>query len=242
MLFVFCGCAHIEAPTEFVYTEVQTSGFKIAAWQKITQPDAPVKIYVEGDGHAFRGSGTVSSNPTPHGILLRQIAFGDMHPNVIYLARPCQFVKDEKCTPQDWSNARFSDRAVQSEYEAVRQLTGSAPLTLVGYSGGAQIAGLMAVKYNDLNIQKLVTVAGNLDVAAWVDYHHLTPLDLSDDLRHWQKQYAAFRQVHYVGTDDANIVPNITENFVVDKRTIKYVDGASHNSGWEESFPDIRKE
>ena len=241
-LFFLGACTHIEVPPEFTYTEVQTSGFKIAAWKKITRADAPMKVYIEGDGYAFRGSGAVSSNPTPHGILLRQIAFGDSHENVIYLARPCQFVQDDKCSPKDWSDARFSKMAVQSEYEAVKHFTGNSSLTLVGFSGGAQIAGLMVVKHPDLAVHKLVTIAGNLDVAGWVEYHQLSPLKLSDDLHDWKDKYAAFNQVHYVGTDDTNIVPQITEQFVADKNTIKYVRGASHNQGWEKAFKAIRAE
>ncbi|MDD7312777.1 MAG: alpha/beta hydrolase, partial [bacterium] len=64
----------------------------MASWQKITHPTAPYKIYIEGDGHAFNAHGQPTGNPTPKGTLVRELAFGDNHENVIYLARPCQYV------------------------------------------------------------------------------------------------------------------------------------------------------
>ncbi len=245
-LLLFCvglsACASIDVPKSFIYREIQTSTFKIATWQKVENVDAPFKIYIEGDGYAFRANGMVSSNPTPRSFMIRELAFTDSHPNVIYMARPCQFAKDNKCEPKYWSNARFSKETVQAEYEAVRQIAGSRPLIIVGFSGGAQIAGLMAVKYDDLHIEKLVTVAGNLDVKAWTDYHHLPELNLSEDLRNYQAQYADFKQKHYIGTADDNIIPHITEKFVADKNAIVYVQGATHNNGWSSFYEQIRAE
>ena len=243
---LFCvglsACTSVNVPESFTYREIQTSTFKIATWQKVENVDAPFKIYIEGDGYAFRANGRVSSNPTPRSHMVRELAFADSHPNVIYMARPCQFAKDNKCEPKYWSNARFSKETVQAQYEAVRQISGSAPLTIVGFSGGAQIAGLMAVKYDDLRIEKLVTVAGNLDVKAWTDYHNLPALDLSEDLRNYQTRYADFKQKHYIGTADDNIVPTITENFVADKNTLIYIRNASHNKGWQAAYEQIRAE
>ena len=79
------SCATIKAPDNFKYQEFQTSFFKIASWQKITSPQAPYKIYIEGDGHAFNSRGQITQDPTPHGILMRELAFTDPHENIIYL-------------------------------------------------------------------------------------------------------------------------------------------------------------
>ena len=241
-IVMLSGCVSVTVPEEYEYQEIQTSYFKLASWQKITNPTAPYKIYIEGDGAAFRADGSVSFNPTPRSTMLREIAFHDKHPNIIYLARPCQFVEDKKCQPKYWSTARFSKESVQSEYEAIKTIVKSNSVTLVGFSGGAQIAGLAAVKYADLNVQKLVTIAGNLDVKSWTDYHKISPLILSDDLANYKTEYAKFKQVHYIGRLDNNIIPQITENFVADSATLIYVQNATHNTGWENIFADIRKE
>ena len=245
LIILCCGlaaCSGIQVPPEYTYREIQTSVFKIAVWEKIKQPNAPVKIYIEGDGHAFKANGRISTNPTPHDTLVRQLAFGDAHDNVVYMARPCQFVQDAKCAPKYWSTARFSEEAIQAQYETIKDIAGNQPLTLVGFSGGAQTAGLMAVKYADLNIAKLVTIAGNLDVQAWTSYHQLPPLTLSDDLHNHRAQYAILPQIHYVGTDDNNILPQFTENFAADTHHIIYIKNADHNTGWESAFKQIRSE
>lgn len=242
LLLVSGGCHTISVPQAFTYREIETSTFRLASWQKITNPQAPYKIYIEGDGAAFRTSGRVSSNPTPRGTLLREIAFGDLHENVIYLARPCQFVKDEKCRPQYWSTARFAPEVIQANYEALRKIAEQNPLILVGFSGGAQVAGLVAVKYPELQITKLVTIAGNLDVATWVQHHQLKPLDLSEDLGAYRREYAHFPQVHYVGAQDGNIIPQITKDFVGKEQNVITIEEASHNQGWEAAYQRIRSE
>lgn len=241
-VFILSGCQSIRIPPQYVYEEVETSYFKIAVWKKELNPNEPVKFYIEGDGRAFRASGHVSFDPTPRGTLLREIAFGDHHENVVYVARPCQFIQNKSCQAKYWSNARFAKEVIQSEYEVVKKIAGHRAVTLVGFSGGAQVSGLMAVQYPDLNISKLVTIAGNLDVRAWTDYHHLPNLDLSDDLSRYREQYAVFPQVHYVGMEDDNIIPEITENFVTDLTTLKYIKEASHNRGWEAVYDQIRAE
>ena len=236
------GCATLEIPDSFVYEEINSSTFKIASWQKISDRNQPFKVYIEGDGRAFTASGRVSQNPTPKGTLLREIAFGDPHANVIYLARPCQFVTDNKCSPKYWSTARFSPEVLTAEYEAIKSFADKEPLTIVGFSGGAQVAGLLAVKYPDLHIHKLVTVAGNLDVASWVTAHDVLPLSESEDLASYRDEYAVFEQVHYVGMKDDNILPEITFNFVKDSGNIRKIKAASHNKGWETAFTAIRQE
>ena len=119
------GCAHtLSVPAEFVYAEIKTSAFTLASWQKITDKNAPYKIYIEGDGHAFNSHGRPTNNPIPKGTLVRELAFGDNSPNVVYLARPCQYVKSDICAQRHWTTARFAPEVINSEYEAVKQIAG----------------------------------------------------------------------------------------------------------------------
>lgn len=239
---LLCGCSTLQVPPEFLYSEIKTSDYTIATWQKITDTTKPYKIYIEGDGHSFDSDGYPTDNPTPKGTLLREIAFGDKHPNVVYLARPCQFVKDSHCKVTDWTTGRFSQQIVSSEYQAVKKIADSHKITLVGFSGGAQIAGLIAVQNPDLNIAKLVTIAGNLDVITWTEYHNVPLLSESLDLHDFKQKYALFPQTHYVGDNDEIVPLAITFDFVADKSNIRLIKGASHNSGWEKAFAAIRGE
>lgn len=107
-LLFLTGCSTIKAPVDFVYKEIETRDFTIATWQKVTNPAVPYKIYIEGDGYAFNAHGRATQDPTPRGTLVRELAFDDKNPNVIYLARPCQYVKSPICSKRHWTTARFA--------------------------------------------------------------------------------------------------------------------------------------
>ena len=237
------GCqTTVAIPDNFTYREVATPHFNIAAYTKISDATTPYHIYIEGDGHAFYADGRVSSNPTPHGDLMRRAAFGDTSPNVIYLARPCQYISGGICAPQYWSNARFAPEVIDSEYAAIISLAGDAPKILIGYSGGAQVAGLLAALKPDLNVRKIITLAGNLDHRAWTKYHRLPPLDKSMSLTDHREKFLSFPQVHYVGGKDKVIPLRITEDFIGDSAAVVKVDKAGHGNGWDDIIPLIYKE
>lgn len=66
-LLFLTGCVTIKAPADFVYKAVETRDFTLASWQKVTNPAAPYKIYIEGDGYAFNARGKATQAPTPRG-------------------------------------------------------------------------------------------------------------------------------------------------------------------------------
>lgn len=63
-LLFLAGCSTIKAPADFVYKEIETRDFTLATWQKITNPTAPYKIYIEGDGYAFNSYGRATQHLT----------------------------------------------------------------------------------------------------------------------------------------------------------------------------------
>ena len=128
-------------PAEFVYKEVETRNFTLASWQKVTNPAAPYKIYIEGDGYAFNARGKATQDQTPRGTLVRELAFGDDSPNVIYFARPYQYIKSPICSKRHWTTARFALEVINAEYEAIKNIADNNPVILIGFSGGAQVAG-----------------------------------------------------------------------------------------------------
>ena len=103
-----------------------------------------LKIYIEGDGDVFDSYREAIQNLTPHGTLIREINQENKNANIIYLARLCQYVQSSVCSEKYWASARFSSQVIQSEYEAVQMIVGQNPVILVGFSGGAQVAGLIA--------------------------------------------------------------------------------------------------
>lgn len=241
IVLVLCGCHSVIVPEDFAYEEIKTNHFILASWQKITDASAPVKFYIEGDGAAFNAYGKPTKNPTPKGKMIRELAFGDMGPNVVYLARPCQYVKDDMCEQKYWTTARFAPEVIDSSYEAIKKIAGDRSVVLVGFSGGAQVAGLVSVLNKDLKVKKLITIAGNLNHEEWTSYHHVPALSNSLSLADYRNKYLRFSQVHYAGKED-NIMPkNLIADFTNGHNLI-IVEEASHGKGWEKVYPLIWKE
>ena len=233
LLFLLTGCASFEMPATFCHQTVQTQGFEISLWQKSSDEKAPYYVFIEGDGHAFNAHGQPTSDPTPQSSFMRRLAAKDTHSNVIYLARPCQFTKGSRCNKKYWTTARFSPEVIEAEYDALKQIIHHAPVVLIGYSGGAQVAGLLALQ-KDLNVKKIITIAGNLDHKAWTDYHKLPPLSQSLNLADNKEKFAKFEQLHFVGAKDKVIPPFLTEQFTADPKSVQILPDASHNKGWDD--------
>ena len=239
------SCVHnIMPPADFVYKEIYTDTFTLYAYQKITNINKPVKIYIEGDGHAFNFHGLPSSDPTPKSDFLKNIAFSDYNENVVYLARPCQYIltKNPICSQRHWTTARFAPEVIRSTAQAIKKLASNNEVILIGYSGGAQVAGLVAVLNPDIKVKKIITIAGNLDHLAWTTYHKLSPLSESLNLENYQTTFAQIPQLHYIGAKDKNIIPELTNNFIQNKSLIIKVNEASHNYGWKKVIPNIISE
>lgn len=241
-LLFLTNCSSITVPSDYVYKEVKTRNFTIATWQKITEPQGVYKIYIEGDGYAFNAHGKATQNPTPKGVLVRELAFGDNSPNVIYLSRPCQYVKSPICSKRHWTTARFAPEVINAEYEVIKQIAENNPVILIGFSGGAQVAGLVATAKHGLNVKKIITIAGNLDHLAWTQYHNLPPLNESMNLESYRTQFAKLPQIHYVGSNDKVMPPVLAREFVGNDDLIVEVNGANHNEGWESIYNQVWSE
>ncbi len=229
----------------FIKEVISTSHFKLVSYQNITLTDTAGTFYIEGDGLAWLSRKRVSPNPTPKNPVALKLALNDPSANVIYLARPCQYVdlKTEKqCHSDYWTTKRFAPEVVASMGEAITQIKQSAKLNkirLVGYSGGGAIAAMLAATRND--VIDLRTVAGNLDIALFAQVHNVTPLTGSLNPVDFVKDLVAIPQTHFVGLDDNVIPTKIAESykdrfarFDVNLRcfSIHKVDNASHSSGW----------
>lgn len=242
ILLLLASCTSVYVPSDYVYKEMKTRDFTIATWQKITSSQAVYKVYIEGDGYAFNSYGKPTQDPTPKGKLVRELAFGDNSSNVIYIARPCQYMKSPVCSKRHWASARFAPEIINAEFDAIKQIVGDNQVILIGFSGGAQIAGLIATAKYGLNIKKIITVAGNLDHLSWTQYHNLPPLNESMNLESYRTQFANIPQIHYVGANDKVIPPILVKEFIGNNDLIVEVDGASHNSGWESIYQAVWSE
>ena len=210
----------------------------------MTNPRGDVRVYIEGDGHAFNNRGRPTADPTPQGGFMRKLAFNDPNDNVIYMARPCQFVADPKCEKRYWTTARFAPEVITAAGQAIiKSVDRRQPIILIGYSGGAQVAGQVVTRKFDgqFNVEKIITIAGVLDHKAWTAYHNDTPLKESPNLADYRTAFSRWPQIHYVGGKDDVVPPALVRKFITDPGLIVIVPNATHNKGWEEILPELYK-
>lgn len=206
----------------------------------------PLTIYIEGDGHAWRSRCEISSDPTPLNPLALKLALLDPRPNVVYLARPCQYGSlGPECNPAIWTDERFSESVIASMNEAIHLLKKqyhANSIHLIGFSGGAAVVVLVAARRTD--VASIITVAGDLDHEALSAYHHTTPLKRSLNPKRVAHQIAHIPQHHWIGDNDPVVPVFLSELFVNEihpaphvKRTL--LPGVSHHDGWEAHWPEI---
>ena len=240
LALILGACAHKNPLSDMSFQTTMAPPHVVASWYKITAPGEAVKIYIEGDGNAFDSNGVPTDNPTPKGEFMRRLAAGDPSPNVVYLGRPCQYLQTGVCTEKDWTTGRFSKTIIDSMDQTVKVFMKKArtkEVVLIGFSGGAQVAGLVAVRHPE-QVKKWITVAGVLDPKAWAEYHGDKPLKDSLNLRDWKKNLKKIPQVHYVGSEDDIVPPELVRE-MAEPENIRVIKGAGHGSGFEKIYPEI---
>lgn len=217
---------------------VQANGFGLTTLVRSSDPQAPLRVYIEGDGRAWLDRHTVSDDPTPRRPLALQLALADTSPNVAWLARPCQFslAQSPACQPAYWTDRRFAPEVIAAMGVALDRVAArpGRPLELVAYSGGAAIAVALAAQRKDVTL--LVTVAGNLDSEAVNQFHQVDAMPASLNPVTLAPQLAALPQRHLVGTADKVIPASVAAGFISAGRMrcaeLIPVPGAGHESGW----------
>ncbi len=235
LIFMLCGCSAKNVLTDYRFQTQTVPPFVVASWFKVEAIGEPIRIYIEGDGNAFDGRGYPTDNPTPKSTFLRELAANDPNPNVVYLGRPCQYLQAGACQESVWTNGRFSQEVIDSMEKAVFNLMKKAragKAVLIGYSGGAQIAGQIAVR-NPEKIAYVITIAGVLDHKAWSDYHGDEPLDKSLNLADEKTNFDKIPQHHFVGAKDDVVPPELTQEFIASDNKITIVPKASHGKGFD---------
>lgn len=215
----------------------------LAGFARLGCPGTAVNVYIEGDGLAWLGIGQPSPDPTPLNPVALRLAAADGGCNVVYLGRPGQF-RAGTVAPRYWQGARFAPEVVASYVAALRPLALSrqAPrLRLTGYSGGAAVAALVAARLQQEGVAvELVTVAGNLDTAAWTARRKLTPLKESLNPADEAGALATVPQLHLVGRRDRQVPSWVLDAFLArlgSRDCVRVVEvDAEHGGPWDEAY------
>ncbi len=237
------------ARPSFMYERpIPANSFMLTAWERVRKPGQEATLYIEGDGLAWLGRRTPSLDPTPVNPVALHLASRDNDPNVIYLARPCQYSKmtdPGACGLKYWTSKRFSPEIIDSIDTAIDNIKKKYQITgfnLVGYSGGGSVAVLIAAHRKD--ILSLRTVAGNLDIDLFTDIHGVSKMKGSLNPRDVAAAVAHIPQHHFVGSWDEVISPAIYASFVAaagDRSCIRstVVEEADHEAGWVNKWPGL---
>jgi len=236
------------ASNGFAKAYISAKSFTLLSYQKFRLSQGPVRIYIEGDGHAWETKVTLSDDPTPRANFVLELAARDDIRNIAYLARPCQYVSCAKCSNLYWSDKRFSEEVIADMDQAVSEIkkaAGASGVELVGYSGGGAVALLVALRRSD--VLSVRTVAGNLDHRAVSKYHGISRLEGSLNPADYAQALAKLPQIHFSGKDDKVIPLSLSEDFVrklgnVSCAKVVQVTGASHWSGWKEQWRTLLQE
>ena len=209
-----------------------------------------ITVYLEGDGLAWLNSDTPSDDPTPLRPMGLQLALQQPDGVAIYLARPCQYAQPmpPQCQQAWWTNARFAEPVVAALNQALNQLKQqhqAKQINLVGYSGGAALALLLAERRSD--VQLLISVAGNVDPAGWIRLHALSPLQGSLDPLAQLSQLHAGHVWLLSGAEDENIPPALAAGVAAQLTaqlpvTLRTMPGFTHPCCWAEAWPALWRE
>ena len=228
----------------FTKDYIKTSLCNITSFYRIDNLGAPLTVYIEGDGFAWRSRHELSDDPTPRHPLVLLLAAIDPSENVAYLARPGQLSAsgNPDCNSAYWSEKRFSQEvvsAINSGIDYLKSKSQSKEINIIGYSGGAFIAVLVAAERDD--VSSLRTIAGNLNPEAVNHYHNVSPLESNQNPTDLAAKIAHIPQRHFVSTSDSVIPIYVAQTFaekVGDQKhkSITIVDGTSHTTGWQKAW------
>lgn len=211
-----------------------------------------LRIYLEGDGHAWKSRYRPSTDPTPLNPVALRLAIRDdsRHP-VAYLARPCQYqplTPQPACKPQLWTDERYGPSVIQAVdrgIDKLKQHAGAAQIELVGFSGGGTVALLVASGRQD--VVGVRTVAGNLAVVAFTQHHGVRPMRGSLDPVDFADQLAKLPQLHALGAEDQVVPPEIGQRYLEafeQRQCIRLLvqKETGHGKGWLSHWPQLLSE
>ena len=227
--------------------EIATPQFHLVAYARFAEA-AVLRIYIEGDGHAWSRRDRPSDDPTPWSPVALELAARDLGPSVAYLARPCQYVvpgSDPACAVYYWTDGRYAEPVIAAANVAIDRLlmaSGARSLELVGYSGGGAVAALVAARRRD--VASLRTVAANLDTTAWTDAQGLNPLTGSLNPADFVAQLQQTPQIHFVGAEDTVVEVGVARAYRArftqpDCVHTSIEPALGHREGWSGIWPEL---
>lgn len=216
---------------------------------------APLIVAIEGDGLPWSRPWRISSDPTSPDPLMFDW-YQQWQGEALYLGRPCYFgARSSRVPPAPWdqekppeaqpcfaywyTHGRYSEEVVTAMAQALRMKAGDRPLLLLGHSGGGTLAMLLAVRMN--NVAAVMTLSGNLDVAAWTSGHNFSRLTGSLDPAVLPPLYRDVRQWHWAASGDETVKLEWIEKEAARQQAIFQLGPAIKHGDWRLYWPQINE-
>ncbi len=220
---------------------VSSANFHHVVYRKSGSSSTTLHVYIDGDGTPWI-AGRPADDPTPRNALMLKLMSLDPISSA-YVGRPCYhgLHSVDACSSRFWLSRRYGEEVVASLTDVVKQLLrigNYRHVTLIGHSGGGALAVLLASRLPET--LAVVTVAANLDLAAWATYTE------DDDLKDSLNPAAlaplgpSIKQYHFAGGKDDIVPPALMANAV--KRlgsNLIVIDDYDHVCCWERLWPNI---
>ena len=222
---------------------VKSAEFQHVVYWRNGGPNQTLHVYLDGDGTPELDE-RPSHDPTSRNLLILHLLAIDPGP-AVYLGRPCYHGSTEPgCSNDLWTTARYSERVVSSLTAALSTVMigrGYHWVSLFGHSGGGTLAMLLAERLP--GVRSIVTIAANLDIDAWSDYHGQPRLAASLNPVNRPPLPPRIQQRHYVGSRD-EVVPAALVATVLRPQNLgpAIIDGYDHVCCWVDRWPSILAE
>lgn len=207
--------------------------------QKNLQECKKIKIYIEGDGLAWKSRNVISNNPTPINPIGLSLMTQEKNCS-IYFARVGQYIT-QSYDKKYWTSHRFS-KTILEDYiqllDVIKNEYENEIFDVIGYSGGGAFALLIAANRDD--IKNVITVAGNLNHSYWSEYLNISPLNGSLNPVNFAYELSHVNQYHLIGNNDKIIPFDVFKSYIQyfqDRSNIQYfLFDAAHNCCWDEIY------
>jgi pimeloyl-ACP methyl ester carboxylesterase len=217
--------------------------FRHVLYHQPLHAPARIHVYIDGDGTPWIGGREPAADPTPRRPLALSLMAQDPSPTV-YLGRPCYhgLARDEGCNARWWTFERYGPDVVASMAAALARLLEPYPdagVALIGYSGGGVLALLVAERMT--RVDTVVTVASNLDIAAWTAAHGYLPLSGSVNPALLDEWRSDLRQIHLAGGRDRVVPLHVTRSFTdrVNGAELHLFEHFGHVCCWADEWPAV---
>lgn len=224
---------------------LEGNGFELAAFFKPGKKGAAtLHLYLEGDGTPWISRRAISDDPTPRDPVMLKLMALDQGP-ALYLGRPCYYghAADRGCSPALWTHRRYGPEVVDSLAAALRSFLSKHAierLVLFGHSGGGALAILLAPRFPETSA--VVTLAANLDIDVWTDYHGYSPLVGS--LNPARTRTDGVLELHYLGEKDRTIPSTVFEPIAKQRprARVVVVPNFDHRCCWQEIWTGVLRQ